>query len=65
MTAEPVFLIFAIEHFANFPRQGALTHGDGTWNDNARTVTGTRKHRRADSAQLQLLGTPVGWWAAS
>ncbi len=51
MTAEPVVMISAIEHFAYCPRQCALVHGDGVWTDNAHTVRGTRAHRRVDSGE--------------
>lgn len=51
MTLEPVIPISAIEHFGYCPRQCALIHCDGIWNDNAHTVTGNRKHRRVDSGR--------------
>ena len=49
MNPEPVVLISAIEHFVYCPRQCALIHCDGVWDDNAHTVRGTRAHRRVDS----------------
>lgn len=49
MTEKPVVLISAIEHYAYCPRQCALIHCDGVWNDNAHTVRGTRAHRRVDA----------------
>ena len=51
MSAELVVPISAIEHFVYCPRQCALIHCDGVWNDNAHTVRGTRAHRRVDSGQ--------------
>ena len=44
-----VVLISAIEHYAYCPRQCALIHCDGVWNDNPHTVKGERAHRRVDS----------------
>ena len=49
MNAEPVVPISAIEHFVYCPRQCALIHCDGVWNDNVHTVRGVRAHRRVDS----------------
>ena len=49
MSLEPVVPISAIEHFAYCPRQCALIHCDGVWNDNEHTVRGSRAHRRVDS----------------
>ena len=51
MSTEPVVSISAIEHFAYCPRQCALIHCDGVWNDNAHTVRGTHVHRRVDSGR--------------
>ena len=51
MTPEPIVQISAIEHFAYCPRQCALIHCDGVWNDNAHTVRGARAHRRVDSGR--------------
>ena len=51
MNIEPVVPISAIEHFAYCPRQCALIHCDGVWNDNEHTVGGTRAHRRVDSGE--------------
>ena len=59
---ELVIPISAVEQFANFPRQGALIHCDGTWSGNAHSVTGIRKRRQADNGQHQLQGKPVGRW---
>ncbi|MGI8939566.1 MAG: CRISPR-associated protein Cas4 [Iamia sp.] len=51
MTPEVVVAISAIEHHAYCPRQCALIHVDGLWEDNAHTVDGVRAHRRADSGR--------------
>lgn len=51
MSADPVVPISAIEHFAYCPRQCALIHCDGIWNDNVHTVRGKRAHRRVDSGR--------------
>lgn len=51
MTDEPIIAISAIEHFVYCPRQCALIHCDGVWNDNAHTVRGSRAHRRVDSGR--------------
>ena len=51
MTTEPIVPISAIEHHAYCPRQCALIHCDGVWNDNAHTVRGTHAHRRVDSGR--------------
>ena len=55
MIPEPVIPISAIEHFAYCPRQCALIHCDGVWSDNARTIRGTRAHRRVDRGQLGVV----------
>ncbi|MHB1500763.1 MAG: CRISPR-associated protein Cas4 [Candidatus Dormibacteria bacterium] len=47
---EPVVPISALEHHAYCPRQCALIHVDGVWNDSADTVRGTARHARVDSA---------------
>ncbi len=49
MTAEPVVAISAIEHYAYCPRQCALVHLDGVWQDNVHTLRGDLGHRRADT----------------
>ena len=49
MTGGLVVAISAIEHYAYCPRQCALIHCDGVWNDNAFTVRGSRAHRRVDA----------------
>lgn len=49
MTGEPVVAIAAIEHYVYCPRQCALIHVDGVWDDNPHTVRGQRGHRRADT----------------
>ena len=54
MSVEPIVPISALEHFAYCPRQCALIHCDGVWNDNRHTVTGTRAHRRADSGEHRV-----------
>lgn len=43
--------ISAIEHHVYCPRQCALIHCDGVWNDSAHTVRGSRSHRRVDSGK--------------
>ena len=48
MTAEPLVLISALEHYVYCPRQCALIHVDGLWQDNRHTVRGRRIHRRVD-----------------
>ncbi len=40
--------ISALEHYEYCPRQCALIHADGVWEDNAHTVRGTYGHRRVD-----------------
>ena len=47
---EPVVAISAIEHYAYCPRQCALVHVDGVWQDNVHTVRGQVGHRRADTS---------------
>jgi len=51
VSTRPIVRISAIEHFAYCPRQCALIHGDGVWNENAHTVRGHRAHRRVDSGR--------------
>lgn len=43
--------ISAIEHYEYCPRQCALIHVDGVWEDNRSTVHGERAHRRVDSGE--------------
>lgn len=54
MGPDVVVAISAIEHHAYCPRQCALIHVDGVWDDNAHTVDGVRAHRRADSGRSRL-----------
>jgi len=49
MSTEPIVPIAAIQHYEYCPRQCALIHVDGVWAENARTIAGTRAHRRVDS----------------
>lgn len=51
MIDPPIVPISAIEHFVYCPRQCALIHCDGVWNDNEHTVEGLRAHRRVDSGR--------------
>ena len=46
---EPVVAISAIEHYAYCPRQCALIHVDGVWEENAHTGRGELGHARADT----------------
>ncbi len=46
---EPPISISALEHYVYCPRQCALIHVDGQWDDNAHTIRGTRGHRRVDT----------------
>ena len=46
--AIPVVPISAIEHYEYCPRQCALIHVDGIWEENPHTVRGKRAHRRTD-----------------
>jgi len=66
MSVEPVVPLAALEHHEYCPRQCALIHVDGVWADNARTVAGSRAHRRVDSGAhrqergaLVLRGIPL------
>lgn len=49
MEVEPVVLISALEHHAFCPRQCALIHVDGVWQENPHTVRGSFGHRRVDT----------------
>lgn len=56
----------ALEHYEYCPRQAALIHVDGLWQDNRHTVRGQAGHRRADHApdrqergRRVLRGVPV------
>lgn len=51
MNPELIVTISAIEHYVYCPRQCALIHCDGVWNDNAHTVKGTRMHQRVDGGR--------------
>lgn len=50
MALEPVVLISALEHFMYCPRQCALIHVDGVWQENPHTVRGSYGHKRVDTA---------------
>jgi len=50
----PVVALSAIEHYAYCPRQCALIHVDGVWEDNAHTVRGRLGHTRADTFATRL-----------
>jgi CRISPR-associated exonuclease Cas4 len=50
MVAAPPLPISALEHHEYCPRQCALIHVDGVWDDNRHTVRGSRGHRRVDGA---------------
>ena len=49
---EPTVAISAIEHHAYCPRQCALIHVDGIWDDNPHTIRGHRSHKRVDNANM-------------
>jgi CRISPR-associated exonuclease Cas4 len=51
---EPIISISAIEHYAYCPRQCALIHVEGVWQDNAHTVRGSLGHARADTQVERL-----------
>lgn len=51
---EAVVAISAIEHYVYCPRQCALIHVDGVWDDNAHTVRGEYGHARADTFAARL-----------
>jgi|SRR5579875_185785 CRISPR-associated exonuclease Cas4 len=51
---EIVVAISAIEHYDYCPRQCALVHVDGVWDDNAHTVRGELGHERADTFANRL-----------
>ena len=44
-----IVAISAIEHYLYCPRQCALIHVDGIWDDNPHTIRGHRGHRRVDN----------------
>jgi CRISPR-associated exonuclease Cas4 len=46
---DPVVPIAALEHHVYCPRQCALIHVDGVWDDNPHTVRGIAGHARVDS----------------
>jgi CRISPR-associated exonuclease Cas4 len=46
---EPVVWISALEHHAYCPRQCALIHVDGVWQENPHTVKGSYGHKRVDT----------------
>ncbi len=49
MSPEPVVPLSALEHHLYCPRQCALIHVDGAWQENRATVAGVRAHRRVDT----------------
>jgi CRISPR-associated exonuclease Cas4 len=51
---DPVITISSIEHYEYCPRQCALIHVDGVWDDNAHTVRGEHGHGRADTYATRL-----------
>ncbi len=46
--------ISALEHHRYCPRQAALIHLDGIWQDNAHTIRGRHDHKRVDTAGHRL-----------
>lgn len=48
MEVPPALPLSALEHHEYCPRQCALIHVDGIWEDNAHTVRGEHGHRRVD-----------------
>lgn len=50
MNSDPIVQLSALEHHLYCPRQCALIHVDGIWQENAHTVIGSRAHRRVDNA---------------
>ncbi|MBA2725942.1 MAG: CRISPR-associated protein Cas4 [Actinobacteria bacterium] len=51
MDVEPVVPISALEHYAYCPRQCALIHVDGVWQENPHTVKGSFGHQRVDTGR--------------
>lgn len=51
MGVEPVVPISALEHHAYCPRQCALIHVDGVWQENPHTIRGSFGHQRVDKGQ--------------
>lgn len=49
MAVEPVVLLSALEHHMYCPRQCALIHVDGVWQENPHTVRGSFGHKRVDT----------------
>lgn len=49
MAVEPIVLLSALEHYAYCPRQCALIHVDGVWQENRHTVRGSFGHKRVDN----------------
>ena len=49
MAVEPIVLLSALEHHMYCPRQCALIHVDGVWQENPHTVKGSFGHKRVDT----------------
>jgi CRISPR-associated exonuclease Cas4 len=47
---DQILPIRALEHYSYCPRQAAIIHVDGVWEDNSHTARGVRAHRRVDTA---------------
>lgn len=54
MAVEPVVLLSALEHHMYCPRQCALIHVDGVWEENPHTVRGSYGHKRVDTDQPRI-----------
>lgn len=54
MVVEPIVLISALEHHVYCPRQCALIHVDGVWQENPHTVRGTHGHKRVDNERPRV-----------
>ncbi|MGH2747357.1 MAG: CRISPR-associated protein Cas4 [Actinomycetota bacterium] len=54
MAVEPIVLLSALEHHMYCPRQCALIHVDGVWQENPHTVRGSYGHRRVDTDRPRM-----------
>lgn len=54
MAVEPIVLISALEHHMYCPRQCALIHVDGVWQENPHTVKGSHGHKRVDTDRPRM-----------
>ena len=54
--------ISAVEHYAYCPRQAALIHVEGVWDDNTHTALGTADHQPVDRGTRNVRRDGIATW---